>query len=310
MADRGARGPTDATAGAGDADDTGGARRADATVGPGGADGAASSGGALAPSWRDHEDRPTSAPPPAPGRDRPPFYRSIGDFQGTHYRRNAFARGTIGEADALVRRLDLQPGQRVLDVGCGDGRHLRALAPRGIGGVGIDASRGLVEAAQAAARDAGVDVSFQVGDARDLAAAGVAPTSFDVAWSLCQGGFGTHPVTDAEVVAGMGRAVRRGGLVAFTAFHALFAARHLVPGDRFDPIHGVHHQLAEVRGPDGEVARFDLWTTAYTVGEAVALAERAGLVVLDVAGVEPGRYGGAGVALDDPEVLVVARRGC
>jgi SAM-dependent methyltransferase len=263
----------------------------------------------LPPSWRDHDDHPVERPAP-PGPDAPAFYAPIGDFQGAHYRRNAFAQGTVEEADALLRRLDLVPGTRLLDVGCGDGRHLRSLAARGVDGLGVDVSAGLVDAARHAAAAAGLaGLRFVVGDARWLGEVdGVEPGGFDVAMSVCQGGLGTSPISDPDVVAGLAGAVRSGGLVAFTVFHALFAARHLAPGDAYDPVHGVHHQVSEVRGPDDERRRFDLWTAAYTVGEAVGLATAAGLEVTEVVGVEPGRYGGTGVALDDPELLVVARR--
>ncbi len=263
----------------------------------------------LGSSWRDHADRPVVVPDP-PGADDAPFYEPIGDFQGADYRRNAFAMGTRAEAAALAARLGLGPGSRVLDVGCGDGRHLRALAPIGVTGLGVDISRGLVEAATAAARAEGLDdLRFVVGDARRLEAVDeVGAGGFDAAWSLCQGGFGTSPATDPDVLRGLVRAVRPGGTVAFTAFHALFAARHLVEGDAFDPVHLVHHQTSEVRGPDDARRRFDLWTAAYTVTDVVRLAEDAGLVVRGVWGAEPGRYDGTGVGLDDPELLVVGAR--
>jgi hypothetical protein len=134
---------------------------------------------------------------------------------------------------------------------------------------------------------------------------------FDVVWSLCQGALGTSPATDPVVLAGLAAAVRPGGSVIATFFHALFAARHLAPGDAFDPVHLVHHQTSEVHGPDHARRSFDLWTASYTVREAVRLVGSAGLEVVDVRGVEPGAYGrrAAGeVALDDPELLVLARR--
>lgn len=262
-------------------------------------------------SWRDHRDQPVSAPR-LPGRDEPAFYAPIGAFQGDHYARNAFAAGTEEEVGALLRLLGLRAGAQVLDVGCGDGRHLRRVAASGIRGVGIDVAEALIAAGRAAADRDDIEVELAVADARRLVAwLGPRSGSFDAAWSLCQGALGTSPVSDPAVVAGLAAAVRPGGLVAFTCFHALFAARHLAPGDAFDTVGLVHHQVSEVRGPDHARARFDLWTAAYTAREAVGLARQAGLTPLSVRGVEPGAYGrreAGQVALDDPEVLVVARR--
>lgn len=267
----------------------------------------------LRPSWRSHDDQSLLVPD-VPRSDEEAFYVPIGDFQGADYRRNAFAVGTVEEAAALTALLDLRAGTRVLDVGCGDARHLRALAADpGVAGLGIDVSPGLVDAARQAAAADGLDLAVEVGDARDLAAT-LGPDrvgTFDVAWSVCQGGLGTSPATDPAVLAGLAAAVRPGGLVAITLFHALFAVRHLAPGDAFDPVHLVHHQVSEVHGPDHARRRFDLWTASYTVRDAVSLLEDAGLEVVEVRGVEPGAYGRRApgeVALDDPELLLVARR--
>ncbi len=44
------------------------------------------------------------------------------------------------EVDALVSLFGLEPGERVLDVGCGPGRHALELASRGFDVVGVDIS--------------------------------------------------------------------------------------------------------------------------------------------------------------------------
>lgn len=268
----------------------------------------------LRPSWRSHADESLLVPD-VPRSDEEAFYVPIGDFQGGDYGRNAFAAGTTEEVAMLVDRLGLTDQGRVLDVGCGDARHLRRLA-RVVGtrGLGIDVSPGLVDAARSAieADDVAELVEVRVGDARRLGAAlGDDAGTFDVAWSLCQGGLGTSPSSDPAVVAELAAAVRPGGRVVVTLFHALFAARHLAPGDAFDPVHLVHHQVSEVRGPDHRRRQFDLWTASYTVRDAVRLLGDAGLVVDEVHGVEPGAYGSrppGEVALDDPELLLIATR--
>lgn len=253
--------------------------------------------------WRDHDDRPVEAPEPS----EEAFYEEIGDHQGAAYDRNAFARATVHEVDALWSRLSIHPGERVLDVGCATGRHLREAVTRGVRGTGVDVSARLVEAAREATPPRDHDaLRFLHHDARDLDAV-VQPASFDVAWSLHHGALGTEPGRDATIVNSMRRALRPGGRFALTLYHALSAVRNLVPGDAFDPVRLVHHQRSEVHAPDGR-RRFDLWTVSYTVPGAVRLLEDVGLRVTAVVGAEPGRYDGGGVGLDDPELLLVGYR--
>ncbi|HTM26187.1 MAG TPA: class I SAM-dependent methyltransferase [Vicinamibacterales bacterium] len=59
-------------------------------------------------------------------------------------------------------------GQRVLDVGTGTGRAAIALAKRGAMVTGVDASAEMLQVAERRAREAGVSVTFDGGDARGL----------------------------------------------------------------------------------------------------------------------------------------------
>ena len=61
------------------------------------------------------------------------WFEDVADHLGPAYLRYSFTMGTEQEVDFLVRTLGLEPGMRVLDVGCGPGRHAIALAKRGIG---------------------------------------------------------------------------------------------------------------------------------------------------------------------------------
>jgi D-alanine-D-alanine ligase len=80
-------------------------------------------------------------------------------------------RNTEQEIDLLVKSAGLEPNDRILDLCCGQGRHVLELARRGFKNVtGIDRSRYLVRLARKRARQRGLSVSFHEGDARKFRA--------------------------------------------------------------------------------------------------------------------------------------------
>jgi SAM-dependent methyltransferase len=239
------------------------------------------------------------------GPDASDWFNPIAEFLGTAYLRNAFTKGTEQEVEYLVGALGLEPGQRVLDVGCGPGRHSLALARRGFEVVGVDLSPDFIALAREGASAEGLSARFEQQDVRRL----THDDEFDAAICLCQGGFGLlGGRDDAEAFGRIVRAVRVAGVLAITAFHAAFAVRHLEDGESFDPATGVLHEIATVRNAAGEERPFDLWTTCFTPRELTLLAERHELDLVGVYGVTPGGYRATPPTLDDPELLLVGRR--
>jgi len=237
--------------------------------------------------------------------DHQHWFEPIAEHLGGAYLRYSFTKGTRQEIDFLMSALSLQPGMRVLDVGCGPGRHAHELARRGLIVHGIDISERFVELARASAPDG---ATFERLDARQLAF----DDEFDVVICLCQGAFGlmTANGDDEVVLAGMARALKPDGQLALSAFNAYFAVRYFAVegGSRFDADSGVNHEVTEVRNEAGEVKPVDLWTGCYTPRELRVLCRSAGLTVHSISSVEPGAYGTAVPDTETAEFLVLAYR--
>ena len=220
------------------------------------------------------------------------WFEGVADHLGDAYLRYSFTCGTVSEVAALVDVLDLVPGDRVLDVGCGPGRHSHELARRGHEVVGLDVSETFIAFAR---RDAPRGATF----------------------SLCQGAFGLAggPGSDTAVLDPDGAvldrivaAVRPGGGVALSAFSAYFQVRFLGEDDDFDVGAGVNRENTVLRDTNGVELASELWTTCFTPRELRLLADRAGLVIDEIRSVTPGDYTRRRPDLDHPEFLVVGRR--
>ena len=231
------------------------------------------------------------------------WFEPIAEHLGSAYLRYSFTKGTTQEIDFVVEALGLKAGDRVLDVGCGPGRHSHELARRGILVHGIDISRRFVDLA---VQHAPPGATFERLDARSLAFR----DEFDAAICLCQGAFGLMTVAgeNQTVLAGIARALRPGATLALSAFSSSFAVKYHESAT-FDPATGTSHERTEVRNEQGQAMEVDLWTTCFTPRELRMMCEQAELDVVDIWSVEPGAYGRTPPSTETPEFLVIARRG-
>jgi SAM-dependent methyltransferase len=154
-----------------------------------------------------------------------------------------------------------QPGERVLDVGCGTGNAALLAAERGASVVGVDPAPRLLEVARRRALDGGHAIDFAVGEA---AALPVPAGTFDVVVSVFAAVFAPDP--DAAL-AGMCAALAPVGRIVLTAW---------IPGNAISRMNQVVMSAArDVTGasvPPGGVA----W---HLLDEVAPLAARHGLEV-------------------------------
>ncbi len=112
--------------------------------------------------------------------------------------------------EALVASLGIKAGEKVLDLGCGDGTTAIPAARLGADVLGVDISRNLVEAGKRRAAEAGLaNCRFEQGDASNLA--NLEDRSFDRVVSIFGAMFAPRPF---DVAKEMVRVTRPGGSIA------------------------------------------------------------------------------------------------
>jgi SAM-dependent methyltransferase len=256
----------------------------------------------------------TRIPPPPDD-----WYVGLAAHLGEAYLRYDFTTGTVQEVDFIAETLATQPGERLLDVGCGPGRHAVEFQRRGLNVVGVDISPDFITVAHRLSAEAGVTPSFFQIDARELPF----DSEFDVAICLCQGGFGLG-LPDLQILRGIRKALKPGGRLALGAANVFYVLAHggvlgeapaappvgSVPaaGD-FDPVKVLYKaRVDNVEGASGETASFEIWNSCYTPRELEWIANGAGLDPEAVFGVSPGAYGREQPTMDHPELLLIARK--
>lgn len=82
---------------------------------------------------------------------------------------NRFAPDRPADLDRMVAALNLRPGSRLLDAGCGSGQFALEMAARGAHVTGVDLSPAMIDRARAHAAERMIDVEWRVGDLSTLA---------------------------------------------------------------------------------------------------------------------------------------------
>ncbi|HVB11270.1 MAG TPA: methyltransferase domain-containing protein [Bacillota bacterium] len=221
---------------------------------------------------------------------------------------------TQAQADFAAHACGLRPGQRVLDVCCGPGRHAVALALRGLSVTGVDRDPHLLEVARERARSRGVGVHWVRGDVRHLPRLGVfhAAICLFASW-----GYAADPAHDELILAGVARRLRPGGhflvdvpnllwLLAHPSGEELSVAGGVAVREirRFDPASRQLSARWQVRQPGRPPWQIQAHCRVYGLEDLEWMLARAGLV-LEAA---YGEFDGTPLTAQRPRCLALARR--
>jgi SAM-dependent methyltransferase len=114
------------------------------------------------------------------------------------------------EINDIISLLGAKAPARILDMGCGIGRHSLELARRGFTVTGVDRTRSYLEKASNQAKEEGLDIEFVQDDMRSFRR----PEQFDISLNLYTSfGYFEKREDDGKVVANIHSSLKRGGVL-------------------------------------------------------------------------------------------------
>jgi SAM-dependent methyltransferase len=218
---------------------------------------------------------------------------------------------TESDVEFLVSALNVQPGSRILDVPCGNGRHSISLEKRGAHVTGVDLAEENIEEARRLSKD--VEVRWRISDMRDL------PFESEFDGAFCFGnsfGYLDRKGT-AEFVESVARALKLGGqfvvetgVAAESILTSPLQRRWFMLGDmymlcaqHYDPaLSRLQTDYTFVR--DGRSETRGVWYWVLTTAEIRWIFEQAGFEIEAMyAGFDRAPY-----TLGSPRLILIARR--
>ena len=248
------------------------------------------------------------------------WYETLFANFGKTYDKEVFTQGTLGEVDFVERELQGDRSKRILDIGCGTGRHAVELAKRGYQVTGFDLSQGQLRLAREKAAAAGVNVELQCRDATQ-------PhfhEEFDAAIMFCEGAFSLMETDEKNhaILVHAAAALRPGGKLLMTTLNALFPLFHSVKD-----FLGANNSGAEIENltfdlmtfregvemtftdDDGQPQTITTNERYYTPAEMRWLLKTAGFAQVDIFGCRLGQFSrDHALTPDDFEMLIAAEK--
>ena len=246
------------------------------------------------------------------------WYEEFFSNYADKYDNEEFTRGTEGEVDFLEKEINYNKNCRILDVGCGTGRHAIELASRGYSVRGVDLSEPMLEKAREKAGESGVNVDFKVADARKLPF----ENQFDLVIMICEGAFPLMETDEMnfQILQSAAEALKKDGKLIFTTLNGLYPLYHSVKdfinskmvegiseGNSFDLLTFRERSQLEVVDDNGQRRVIDCDERYYVPPEITWLLKTLHFTKIDIYGCKLGEFSrDYPLTTEDFEMLVVA----
>ncbi len=247
------------------------------------------------------------------------WYEELFKNYSHKYDQESFTQGTIGEVDFIEKEIGFSKNTKILDVGCGTGRHAIELAKRGYSVTGFDLSENQLKRAQEKAAKAGLKIEFEQKDARDFCY----PNQFNLAIMLCEGSFPLMETDEMnfQILKNIYGSLAPKGKIIFTTLNGLFPLFHSVKDfinenggnvssdNSFNLMTFRDKSIYEVEDDDGKKLEFECDERYYVPSEITWLLKSLGFVNISIHASNLGAFSRNDVLTTEHyEMLIIAEK--
>ena len=250
------------------------------------------------------------------------WYETLFENYSKTYDKESFTQGTAGECDFIEQELNHNKSLKIIDVGCGTGRHSIELTKRGYSVTGIDLSESQLASARVKAEKENLRIDFQIHDARNLPF----NQEFDAAIMLCEGGFPLMETDEMnfEILKSVTKSLKESSKFIFTTLNGLFPLFNSIENfcaavskddnatyhkNSFDLMTFRDHNITEFVDDDGSKRTLECNERFYVPSEITWLLKSLGYIKIEIYGAKLGEFSrNHKLTTQDFEMLVIAEK--
>ena len=250
------------------------------------------------------------------------WYEELFENYGMKYDKESFTIGTIGECDFIENEINFTKSTKILDIGCGTGRHSIELSKRGYTVTGIDLSEAQLKQARFKASQQNLEIDFQKQDARNLNFS----EEFELVIMLCEGAFPLMETDEMnfKILQNAANALKPAGKFIFTTLNGLFPLFHSVKdflesetkegnatysNNSFDLMTFRDHNITQFVDDSGNKKELACNERYYVPSEITWLLKSLDFKIIDIFGAKLGSFSrNDKLTTEDFEMLVIAEK--